>query len=103
MLTSLIKVLFIAAVEGTTPGFYDTVFPIFKAAIQEIEDFAKEVGGDVDFRYLNYCDGSQDPLGSYGAENIRKMKDAAAKYDPTRVFQTMVPGGFKISKVKTPV
>lgn len=77
--------------------------PICKAANQEIEHFAKTIGGDVGFLYLNYCDGSQDPLGSYGAENIRKMKDAAAKYDPTGVFQRKVPGGFKISKVKSPV
>lgn len=96
------KVLLIAAVEGSTPGFYEMAFPIFRAAIQEIEDFAKEVGGDVGFRYLNYCDGSQDPLGSYGVENIRKMKEAAAKYDPAGVFQTKVPGGFKISKVQSP-
>ncbi|KAM0814091.1 hypothetical protein AB5N19_14093 [Seiridium cardinale] len=89
--------------SGSTPGFYEMAFPITKAAIQEIEDFAKEVGGDVGFRYLNYCDGSQDPLGSYGEENIRKMKDAATKYDPTGVFQTRVPGGFKLSKVNRPV
>ncbi|KAK9770040.1 hypothetical protein SCAR479_13299 [Seiridium cardinale] len=97
------SVLFIAAVEGSTPGFYEMAFPITKAAIHEIEDFAKEVGGDVGFRYLNYCDGSQDPLGSYSEENIRKMKDAATKYDPTSVFQTRVPGGFKLSKVNRPV
>lgn len=29
------------------------------------------------------------------------MREAAAKYDPTGVFQTRVPGGFKISKVRT--
>ncbi|CAJ2502841.1 Uu.00g102350.m01.CDS01 [Anthostomella pinea] len=96
------SVLIIVAVEGSTPGFYDMAFPIFKAAVDEIEDYAKSVGGDFEFRYLNYCDGSQDPLSTYGPENIRKMKDAAAKFDPTGVFQTKVPGGFKISKVKTP-
>ncbi|KAI1845182.1 hypothetical protein JX266_008729 [Neoarthrinium moseri] len=96
------SVLLIAAVEGSTPGFYDMAFPIFKAAVDELEGFAKSVGGDVEFRYLNYCDGSQNPLGTYGAENIIRMKAAAAKYDPTGVFQTKVPGGFKISKVETP-
>lgn len=42
----------------------------------------------------------QDPLGSYGAENVAKIRAAAAKYDPEHVFQSRVPGGFKISKVK---
>lgn len=67
--------------------------------MQELEDLAKQVDGHVGFRYLNYADGSQDPLASYGADNIRKMKAAAAKYDPNGVFQKRVPGGFKISKV----
>lgn len=96
------QVVFLITVEGSTPGFYDMAFPICQDAVQDLEELTKEVGGDVDFRYLNYCDGSQDPLEGYGAENIRKMKDAAAKYDPTGVFQTRVPGGFKISKVKSP-
>ncbi|KAI1258933.1 hypothetical protein F5Y18DRAFT_411892 [Xylariaceae sp. FL1019] len=93
-------VLLIAAVEGSTPGFYEMAFPIFQAAIQEIDDFAKSVDGHIDFLYLNYCDGSQDPLSTFGKENIRKMKEAAAKYDPNGVFQTKMPGGFKISTVK---
>ncbi|KAK9424444.1 hypothetical protein SUNI508_13591 [Seiridium unicorne] len=97
------SVLFIAAVEGSTPRFYEMALPIAKAAIQEMEEFAKEVGGDVELRYLNYCDGSQDPLGSYGEENIRNTKDVATKYDPTGVSQGRVPGGFKLSKVNSPV
>ncbi|KAF7540345.1 hypothetical protein G7054_g1500 [Neopestalotiopsis clavispora] len=93
------SVLAVVAVEGNTPGFHDTAFPILSVAVQELEDFAKQVNGHVGFRYLNYADGSQDPLASYGADNIRKMKAAAAKYDPNGVFQKRVPGGFKISKV----
>ncbi|KAL2865132.1 FAD-binding oxidoreductase [Aspergillus lucknowensis] len=88
-------VLVDTAEVSTTIGF-----PALKGAIDEIESYAKSLGGDVGFRYLNYCDGSQDPLGSYGAENIRKMREAAAKFDPEGVFQTRVPGGFKISKVR---
>jgi hypothetical protein len=54
----------------------------------------------MDFRYLNYCDISQDPLSTYGEDNIKQMQEVAIKYDPTGVFQRRVPGGFKISKVK---
>jgi hypothetical protein len=42
----------------------------------------------------------QDPLSSYGPDNVAKIRAAAKKYDPKQVFQTRVPGGFKISKVK---
>ncbi|KAI8963633.1 FAD-binding domain-containing protein [Daldinia sp. FL1419] len=94
-------VLLVAAVEVETPEISAQIgFPTLKAAIGEIETYAKSVSGDVGFLYLNYCDGSQDPFRTYGEENIKKMKAAAAKYDPTGVFQTRVPGGFKISKVE---
>jgi hypothetical protein len=48
--------------------------------------------------YLNYADGTQDPIGSYGEENERKIREVAAKYDPLGAFQKLCPGGFKVSK-----
>lgn len=53
----------------------------------------------VDFLYLNYSDISQDSLSTYGEDKIKQMREVAVKYDPTNVFQTRVPGGFKISNV----
>lgn len=67
--------------------------------ISRIREYAESVGLDNPYLYLDYAYGNQDPLASYGAENVAKMKAAAAKYDPTGVFQHLVPGGFKISKV----
>lgn len=52
------------------------------------------------YLYLDYADKTQDPLASYGSDNIAKMKAVAKKYDPSGVFQDLVPGGFKISKVQ---
>lgn len=96
-------ILLVWAVEVETPELNATVgAPALKGAIGEIEAFARSVGGDVGFRYLNYSDGTQDPLASYGEDNIRKMKEVARKFDPEQVFQKRVPGGFKISKVADP-
>lgn len=67
------------------------------AWVKSVGEFAKSVGSDVEWQYLNYADYSQDPLGSYGRENIELVRAAAEKYDPTGVFQSRVPGGFKIS------
>ncbi|KAK1851925.1 FAD binding domain-containing protein [Colletotrichum chrysophilum] len=76
-------VLLVWTVEVPTPEMRTTVaFPALKGAIDEIEAYAKSLNSDVKFRYLNYCDASQDPLGSYGEENVRKMREAAEKYDP---------------------
>ncbi|KAJ4365369.1 hypothetical protein N0V95_000516 [Ascochyta clinopodiicola] len=70
-----------------------------QASGQAMKEYAASLDGLVDFTYLNYADGSQDPLRGYGAENVAKIRAAAAKYDPEQFFQTRVPGGFKISKV----
>ncbi|KAL3489169.1 hypothetical protein BJX62DRAFT_239392 [Aspergillus germanicus] len=93
-------VLLVWAIEVDMPELNTHVgAPALMGAIDEISAYAASVDGDIDFRYLNYCDGSQDPVGSYGEENIQRMREAAAKYDPTGVFQTRVLGGFKISNV----
>ncbi|KAI8934042.1 hypothetical protein NX059_008810 [Plenodomus lindquistii] len=67
--------------------------------IHRIREYARSIGADNPYLYLDYADGAQDPLASYGAESVRKMKAAAKKYDPFGVFQHLVPGGFKISAV----
>ncbi|KAJ6142321.1 hypothetical protein N7497_011420 [Penicillium chrysogenum] len=92
-------VLLVAAVEVETPEIStEFAYPKLKAAIGEIELYAKSVDGDVGFLYLNYCDGSQDPFQTYGEASIREMREAMVKYDPSGVFQTRVPGGFKLSQ-----
>ncbi|RSL94613.1 hypothetical protein CDV31_014243 [Fusarium ambrosium] len=65
----------------------------------ELEDFAISQDSSVRFRYLNYAEPSQDPLGGYGVDNVQYIRDVVAKYDPNGLFQTRVPGGFKISRV----
>ncbi|KAI1465215.1 FAD binding domain-containing protein [Daldinia caldariorum] len=65
----------------------------------QVKEISKSLNGDLDFIYLNYAESIQDPLATYGAENIQHMRDVAAKYDPTEVFQKRIPGGFKISRV----
>jgi hypothetical protein len=64
-----------------------------------IQKFAESKGTAIDYLYLNYADKDQNPLASYGAEKVRFMKDVAKKYDPFGVYQNLLPGGFKISKV----
>ncbi|KAI8716588.1 FAD-binding PCMH-type domain-containing protein [Fusarium sp. LHS14.1] len=67
--------------------------------IVNLEDFAMSQDSSVRFRYLNYAEPSQNPLGGYGVDNAQYIRDVVAKYDPKGLFQTRVPGGFKISRV----
>ena len=64
-----------------------------------IQKFAAIKGTAVDYLYLNYADKDQDPLSAYGADKVRFMKSVAKKYDPSGVYQKLLPGGFKIFKV----
>lgn len=70
-----------------------------ESMISDLSAYAKSLGKDNEFIYLDYALNTQDPLKSYGSENVEKIKAVAEKYDPTEAFQRLVPGGFKISKV----
>ncbi|KAJ0299856.1 hypothetical protein Brms1b_013014 [Colletotrichum noveboracense] len=63
-----------------------------------MDDFAESVGGAEDLIYLNYANSRQGSLGSYGAKTLEYMRKVAETYDPEGVFQTRVPGGFKLSR-----
>lgn len=52
----------------------------------------------MEWRYLNYVDQSQDPLASYGVENVKFMKEVAAKYDSEGLFQGRVRSGWKVGR-----
>lgn len=62
-----------------------------------IEEYAKSVNGNLDWVYLNYADGTQSPIPTYGSANVELIKNVSAKYDPNGVFQSKVASGFKIS------
>lgn len=92
--------LFVAIVLLKTAAQQAFAYPRIQAWVEELKAYAATIeNGNLDWVYLNYADGSQDPLRSYGAENVRKMKLVAAKYDPDAVFQKLCEGGFKISHV----
>ncbi|KAJ5587856.1 uncharacterized protein N7459_003621 [Penicillium hispanicum] len=66
--------------------------------ITQVREYAASIGEDHEYIYLNYADRSQNPLRGYGADNLREILRVAKKYDPAGVFQTQMPGGFKVSQ-----
>ncbi|RFU80154.1 oxidoreductase, fad-binding [Trichoderma arundinaceum] len=100
---------------GLTPGKTDYVLIDMTAAYDNAADDAlvegtintivkkqrsmlKSRGYLIDFIYLNYADISQNVLGSWGAGNLAKLRAVSRKYDPSGVFQTKSPGGYKLFK-----
>ncbi|KAL9110010.1 MAG: hypothetical protein Q9227_005349 [Pyrenula ochraceoflavens] len=94
-------VLWVAIVIVKTPEQEKVAYPKLQAWGEAVRAFAASIeNGLLPWVYMNYADKSQQPLASYGLENVKKMKEVAAKYDPKEVFQKLCPGGFKISDVK---
>lgn len=67
-----------------------------QAIVGKHESMLRSKGLYIPFKYLNYADKSQDPFGSYGPSNKANLQAASRKYDPNGLFQTSVPGGFKL-------
>ncbi|KAI9739477.1 MAG: hypothetical protein M1818_005165 [Claussenomyces sp. TS43310] len=64
---------------------------------EAIEAQAKSKGLYYGFEYLNDSPESERVFDLYGGgESLSKMRAIAKAYDPTGVFQTLMPGGFKL-------
>jgi hypothetical protein len=66
-----------------------------RALIAAITAATKAAGVHRPYMYLNYAEGSQEVIDGYGSSAKSKLQAACRKYDPERIFQRQVPGGFK--------
>ncbi|KAJ5162334.1 FAD binding domain protein [Penicillium capsulatum] len=62
----------------------------------QVDEYARSRDLKRDLVYLNYAGKTQDPLSSYGKRKLQELKEVAKTYDPRGVFQTQVPGGYKL-------
>ncbi|KAK8076221.1 FAD binding domain-containing protein [Apiospora phragmitis] len=88
--------MFLIMAEFDTPQLHAAAAPHIEVAFGDVEAAAAALDAGTRWLYLNYCDPSQNPLASYGAEAVERLKVVSRKYDPEGVFQKRVPGGFKI-------
>jgi hypothetical protein len=88
-------VILLAGIWHDTPS-NDLVGEIARKMGSDVNEIAGSMGLLHKFQYINYADPSQDPIGSYGEENIEHLRRMSRRYDPMGVFQRQVPGGFKL-------
>ena len=50
------------------------------------------------FRFTNYGYKLQKTIEGYESNSLKNLQDVSTKYDPRGLFQTAVPGGFKLPK-----
>jgi hypothetical protein len=59
----------------------------------------QELGVYLPFEYMNDASRDQNPLASYGSENLASLVKVSQKYDAAQVFQTLQNDGFLLSKL----
>ncbi|KAL8867990.1 MAG: hypothetical protein Q9174_005292 [Haloplaca sp. 1 TL-2023] len=64
----------------------------------KIESKARKYGKHLPYQFMNDASYDQHVIEHYGTANVAKLKAVQGKYDPGLVFQSLVPGGFKIPK-----
>lgn len=74
----------------------DILYAAAEETVAEIKAASIKASTANPYIYLNYAGEHHDPLGGYGAANIKTMKQLSQKYDPQGVFQKLVPGGWKL-------
>lgn len=67
-----------------------------KEMLEKLEVKAKELEADHPFLYLNYAAPWQNPISGYGSKEGDFLRDNSKTYDSTGLFQTGMPGGFKL-------
>ncbi|KAF2795486.1 oxidoreductase [Melanomma pulvis-pyrius CBS 109.77] len=69
-----------------------------KSLFQEAEEKATEMGLRRSYLPLTYADAWQDPIGRRSKGTVEQMWRTSQKYDPKGMFQSQVPGGFKLPR-----
>ena len=62
-----------------------------KSIVKQSERVLQKKNLSIGFKYLNYADVSQNPISTYGRENIKHLWATSKQYDPSGMWQR-VPG-----------
>ncbi len=67
-----------------------------QALMAHIENDARSLSAYDPFVYINYAASWQDPIRSYGAEQVNRFRKIRQQFDGKGLFTRNVHGGFKI-------
>jgi FAD/FMN-containing dehydrogenase len=72
------------------------ILAFFSSIIKTVKAEAQAKGLDNEYIYMNYASQFEDPISSYGKQNVDRLRRISRKYDPQQVFQELHPGHFKL-------
>ena len=90
--------LWLSAVSVKNAEHESIVHQKTAALTEELKTYAESISVLLPWIYINYADPTQDPLSSYGENNLEFMREVSAKYDPKGLFHERVPGSFGLSR-----
>lgn len=94
--SSKIYLCYAEVVEWIGSSYDDIVAQWVEETTYAINNATQKAGLYDAFNYMGDAAGFQSIFPGYGEENVSKLQTIAKKYDPNQVFQTLMPGGFKI-------
>lgn len=86
-------------VDWTDASEDDIVRSIPIETASYVQTVSQERGLNVSHIFMNDAARDQNPIATYGSENVQRLKKIAAKYDPGQVFQVLQNDGFLLRKV----
>ncbi|TVY50645.1 Bifunctional solanapyrone synthase [Lachnellula cervina] len=89
---------FLVMADWKNPADEETVRQSVRTIVDKGEEISKKNGTYIPFKYANYASRDQNPLATYGPENLTKLKEIALKYDADEVFQKLQNGGWLLSR-----
>lgn len=93
---SKVYICFAQVVEWIGSAYDDAVASWVQDTAYKINNATHEAGLYNSFNYMGDSAGFQSIFPGYGSENHMKLQRIAKKYDPNGVWQTLMPGGFKV-------
>jgi hypothetical protein len=84
------------APRWTSAADDDAMYNSSREWVKQVQAYTQSVGKGSDYLYLNYADGFQEPIATYGEDSVKYLQRASRKYDKEGVFQRAAKGGFKI-------
>ncbi|KAL4862150.1 hypothetical protein BDV12DRAFT_207443 [Aspergillus spectabilis] len=94
--SSKVYLAYAEVVEWTGSEYDEIVMQWLQETTWAINNATWQAGLYDAFNYIGDAAGFQTIFPGYGTENHQRLVDVAQRYDSTAVFQSLMPGGFKV-------
>jgi len=81
----------------TDPADDAKIYAFAASVTESIESQLTAAGQAAQFKYMNDAGLGQEIFQNYGATNLAKLQSIRTKYDPLKVYTTLMPGGWKVA------